>query len=100
MSDYMQYQQYVNGELAPLSPQEAAECSASEQQWTAELNTRLAREARKQRDNLLSLSDWAMLPDAPITTQRKEEFIAYRQALRDVPAQPNFPNIISWPTLP
>lgn len=50
------------------------------------------------RNRLLQLCDWTQLPDAPIAN--KQEWAAYRQALRDVPAQAGFPFEINWPALP
>jgi len=52
---------------------------------------------RKQRDALLAQSDWTQLPDAPIDTAA---WASYRQALRDVPAQPGFPFDVVWPVKP
>ena len=51
--------------------------------------------ARQERDILLSESDVYALADR-IT----DEWRTYRQALRDVPAQANFPDNITWPTKP
>jgi len=54
-------------------------------------------EALIVRNQLLSASDWAMLPDAPTDKAAWED---YRQALRDVPEQEGFPTTISWPEKP
>ena len=35
-----------------------------------------------------------------LTQQQKDELIAYRQALLDVPQQPGFPTSVTWPTHP
>jgi len=56
-----------------------------------------AEEARTQRDALLLQSEWTQLPDAPVDQQAWAE---YRQALRDVPEQANFPTDIDWPVKP
>lgn len=40
-------------------------------------------EVRVYRNHVLSLSDWAMMPDAPTD---KTAWAEYRQALRDFPA--------------
>jgi hypothetical protein len=55
---------------------------------------------RARRNRLLFISDWAVLPDAPLTDAKKEEYLVYRQALRDVPEQSGFPDTIVWPTKP
>lgn len=57
-----------------------------------------AEAAREQRARLLLASDWTQLPDVPLTT--KTLWAAYRQALRDVTAQPGFPTEVTWPTPP
>lgn len=53
----------------------------------------LAQEKRTERDNLLAQTDKYMLPDFPITDEKREQYKAYRQYLRDVPAQPDFPSV-------
>jgi hypothetical protein len=54
-------------------------------------------DARAQRNALLAASDWTQVDDAPVD---KAAWAAYRQALRDVPAQADFPSNIQWPTQP
>jgi len=53
-------------------------------------------DVRAERNRLLRESDWAALPDAPAG----EEWLAYRQALRDVPQQSGFPDSVDWPEPP
>lgn len=48
-------------------------------------------EARMFRNVLLSTSDKYMVPDFPATEEEKENYIAYRQYLRDYPASLDFP---------
>lgn len=55
---------------------------------------------RKQRDQFLASTDWAVLPDSPLDESSKTALKTYRQALRDVPQQEGFPNSISWPDMP
>lgn len=50
--------------------------------------------------DLLSLSDWTMLPDVNITHEQRANWIEYRQALRDVSKQPNYPDHVDWPNQP
>ena len=54
------------------------------------------RSIREHRDNLLSETDWMALSDVTMTG----EMTAYRQALRDIPAQAGFPNTVTWPVAP
>lgn len=49
---------------------------------------------------LLAESDWAMLPDIPMTNGQKTAWIDYRQALRDIKKQSGFPDSIVWPAKP
>lgn len=44
-------------------------------------------EVRQMRDKLLSASDWTQVADAPLTSEQKQNWINYRQQLRDLPAQ-------------
>lgn len=57
----------------------------------------LAAKVKEQRNKLLQESDWTQLPDAPVD---KVTWAGYRQQLRDVPNQPNFPEQVVWPTTP
>jgi hypothetical protein len=41
----------------------------------------------KERNKLLQESDWTEFPHVPMTDERREEWRAYRQALRDLPNQ-------------
>jgi hypothetical protein len=47
---------------------------------------------RAQRNDKLSRTDWAVLPDSPLSTDDKTVYENYRSALRDVPAQAGFPD--------
>lgn len=51
-----------------------------------------------QRATLLQGSDWTQLAD--IQESVRLAWQPYRQALRDVPAQPGFPLNVIWPTPP
>ena len=57
----------------------------------------LAPEARAKRDALLAETDFMMMPDYPLSEAKRAAVAAYRQALRDVPAQYGFPRQINWP---
>jgi Phage tail assembly chaperone protein len=54
----------------------------------------------EKRNLLLSESDWTLLNDSPLSIEKKTEWAIYRQALRDLPAQENFPRSIQWPVKP
>ena len=51
---------------------------------------------REKRNNLLAETDWWSCSDRTMTQAE----IDYRQALRDVPQQENFPMEVTWPTKP
>jgi hypothetical protein len=55
---------------------------------------------RKQRNQLLKDSDYIMVSDAPITTEKKEEWTTYRQSLRDIPQTFSNPDDVTYPDKP
>lgn len=57
-------------------------------------------DARAKRDVLLTNTDWRVSLATETGTTLSDEWKAYRQALRDVPAQSEFPTNITWPTEP
>ena len=63
---------------------------------TAADNAALAAAERATRDELLKATDHYGLSDVTMS----DAMTTYRQALRDVPQQENFPSTISWPTKP
>jgi hypothetical protein len=62
----------------------------------------LAEQARNHRNQLLADSDWTQLSDAraAMGAEKAAEWDSYRQALRDITAQPGFPTSIVWPAKP
>lgn len=56
-----------------------------------------AADARAERNKRLAECDWTQLTDAPVDAAA---WATYRQALRDVPNQVNFPAAIDWPQEP
>ena len=57
----------------------------------------IAEKVRAERDALLSATDFRMVSDAPWATQ---PWVAYRQALRDIPTSAGFPQNVQWPVEP
>lgn len=53
----------------------------------------LSAQKRAERDFLLVETDKYMLSDFPITDEKREQYKAYRQYLRDLPASWGFPNV-------
>ncbi len=99
--DLNKYYAY-GGELVPMPPKpsEFHIFDYTTKQWidsrTPETEWPLVR---AKRDRLLQQSDWAALPDVPLTTEKRAEWAVYRQALRDVTLQPD-PFNITWPLQP
>lgn len=56
-----------------------------------------AQGVRYKRNEMLKDSDWTQVADSLVD---KAAWATYRQALRDVPTQEDFPNEITWPTAP
>lgn len=46
---------------------------------------------REERDKRIAATDYLMAADYPLTDAARAGWAAYRQALRDIPAQPGFP---------
>lgn len=72
----------------------AAEAEAA---YRAMKDAEQAKSVREQRNTKLAECDWTQLVDS---TADKTAWATYRQALRDVTAQPAFPWTIDWPVAP
>tara|TARA_R100001244_G_C5073434_1_gene111982 strand:+ start:66 stop:362 length:297 start_codon:yes stop_codon:yes gene_type:complete len=75
---------------------EETERDAEEAEYIAGADGREAERVRTDRDSKLSETDFHALSD----TDMSEAMTTYRQALRDIPQQAEFPNTITWPTEP
>jgi hypothetical protein len=66
--------------------------------YQATLDANVAASNRTKRDGLLADTDWTALSDVTMTS----EMTTYRQALRDLPDNSNWPNLeeADWPTKP
>ena len=60
------------------------------------ISAELEFDIRDQRNNLLASTDWTALSDNTMSSA----MAAYRQALRDLPAQEGFPHAVTWPSKP
>ena len=65
-----------------------------------QLMNELAQQIRAQRNGLLNQTDYLMMPDYPISDDKRKLIKEYRQALRDITTQENFPKNVIFPTLP
>jgi hypothetical protein len=76
----------------PLTTEELAERA----EWEAEIPAQLEYSMRVKRDRLLTETDWWASADRTMTAEQT----AYRQALRDLPANTTDPSNPVWPTKP
>jgi hypothetical protein len=84
-----EHKQSVAGDFGSIAAYEAPPQMTLEQIAEAQI--------RSQRNNLLDESDWTQVEDAPVD---KVAWATYRQALRDVPQQTDFPTEVVWPEKP
>jgi hypothetical protein len=79
-----------------LTAEEEAEIDAQREAADLDLS-----DIRNQRNGMLANSDWTQLGDAPLTDGKKAEWVTYRQALRDYPAESDKVSTLpAWPTEP
>ncbi len=73
-----------------------------EDYWNSTLKNDLGlKSLRRKRDFLIKESDAYSLPDFPhATPEKKQEWLDYRQALRDLPSVTEDPANPVWPTPP
>lgn len=77
------------------------EWDAATKRWApVPTSAALAIAARTERDRRLSATDWVTLRALEADQAVPTEWRTYRQALRDVAAQPGFPTSITWPQEP
>lgn len=66
----------------------------------AELIAEKAKKMRLIRNGLLAQSDWTQANDSPLSVEQKRKWSGYRQSLRDITDQSDFPEAIVFPPLP
>jgi hypothetical protein len=76
--------------IANLTPEQIQEMIRSDK----------IRVIRDQRNTLLFASDWTQTLDAPLTADKKAEWAAYRQQLRDLPNYIIDVNSVAFPAKP
>jgi len=81
----------------PFTAEEEAVRDAEETAFAAGANDRKAAEVRAERNTKLAATDWTQIVDA---TADKQAWATYRQALRNISMQAEFPNNVTWPTQP
>lgn len=60
---------------------------------------RLAEEIRAKRDMLLAETDWTQVTDTALTKTEQAKYKEYRQKLRDIPEQKEFPYNVTFPCI-
>ena len=55
---------------------------------------------RQERDRRLAECDWTQVTDVPLTEEKKNEWILYRQLLRNLPSTIVDISPINWPLKP
>ena len=83
---------FTDNEEATAAEQEAA--------YVQRIDDEQATRVRADRDKRLTDTDWTQLIDSPFSNDTNGVWQAYRQALRDVPAQEGFPHDVIWPEAP
>ena len=84
-------------ELGPLPEGALLEAPVQSEEEAMEM---ASASVRARRDASLASSDYLLMADYPISAEELESVKAYRQALRDLPAQEGFPTDVAWPELP
>ena len=82
----------IDGVIMDMPDAEKKQREKEDLEWAAGENDRLAANARAERNAKLASTDWTSSSDLKMSDEMK----VYRQALRDVPAQENFPEV-TWP---
>lgn len=89
------YTKYVLGPVFTDTPDATA--AQQDAAYKAAKDAEQAAAIRNERNSRLTGCDWTQLADAPINSVA---WANYRQALRDIPAQPGFPWSVDWPAKP
>jgi len=87
-------QKIKNGVLVDLTQEEIEEYNLN---LNIDDTPIIASQVRRERNSLLSSSDWTQVSDAPVD---QEAWALYRQALRDITEQEGFPHEVTWPNEP
>jgi len=91
----MARQKVVNGVYYDLTAEEEAALDAQAEAADLDMNM-----VRSQRNGMLAAADWTQLGDAALGDHTAEEWAAYRQELRDLPATYTRVSEVVWPNDP
>ena len=90
------YTKYVLGPVFTDGETTAAEQEAA---YKAQKDTEQAKNVRASRDTKLAECDWVVVKALETGGPVLADWAAYRQALRDLPSQNDFPWGVTWPVL-
>lgn len=96
--DASEYDKFVAPYVAQWETEKNRQKLEFETEWNKLENVELR--ARNQRNSLLLETDYILMPDYPINEEQRAMWVTYRQALRDLPEQENWPYDIIWPEKP
>ena len=68
-----------------------------EKEYRKNIDDNAAARIRSKRNKELSNTDWTQLADS---SANQNDWIQYRQELRDITNQEGFPHAVTWPTAP
>lgn len=68
-------------------------------QWVPDVMA-ASKAVKQQRDRLLSGTDWQVAKAVETGKGVPRDWVTYRQALRDVTLQPDYPFTVLWPVQP
>lgn len=94
--------QYIENNIVvdmPSKPNGEAYFDFDTKQWVLDYSSQ-QNVIKKQRAELLSLSDWTQIPNGPLTQEQQQLWAVYRQELRDITSQSGYPFNVVWPTPP
>lgn len=66
----------------------------------AAINAQAWELVRAERDRRIAATDYTQMPDSPLSTEQRQAFADYRQALRDIPQDHASPDAVAWPEPP
>lgn len=70
------------------------------EKWNGHLAAQPLKELRQERNRRLAEVDWVFSADYHIASEERGVWVAYRQALRDLPSEAEDPTNPMWPTKP
>lgn len=89
--------QIYNTETAQVIVREMDDAEYSA--WLSEQDILQAASVRAERNRLLTETDWLVIKTLEAGNGPDFNLAVYRQALRDVPTQPGFPQSVNWPSI-